>query len=164
MPVRTSLLEQGSNLTAHAEHHSCVVRPNASSMHARRPPRRPALDAARRSRCRRCKAKASPARHESARGRMTRIPQDVLKARRGPCAGTAVAGRRRLAVLGSASFARRLELDMRASRTHRTPERRRRSWPIAYGQHLEMPPPTFHDRAMSRGRRVFVGARLRSTD
>ena len=88
----------------------------------------------------------------------------MLKARRGPCAGTAVVDRRRLAVLGLASFARRLELDMRASRTHRTPERRRRSSPVAYGPHLEMPPRTFHDGAMSRRRRVFVGARLRSTD
>jgi len=59
--VRTSLLEQGSNLTARAEHRSRAVRPNAPSMRALHRPRRAALDAARRCRCRRRRARASPA-------------------------------------------------------------------------------------------------------
>ncbi|PHT27347.1 Regulator of rDNA transcription protein 15 [Capsicum baccatum] len=59
--VRTSLLEQGSNLTARAEYNSRAVRPNAPSMRAQHRPQRPAIDAVRCCPCGRCKAKASPA-------------------------------------------------------------------------------------------------------
>ncbi|PHT25187.1 hypothetical protein CQW23_35177 [Capsicum baccatum] len=92
--VRTSLLEQGSNLTARAEYNSRAVRPNAPSMRAQHRPQRPAIDAVRCCPCGRCKAEASPAGNDSP-------PvggEEEMKARRGSCTGATHVGRRRSSV------------------------------------------------------------------